>query len=55
MESGEVEPEPLVCEVCGRTPRPGENAEDDWRVFYDGVGEGVTICPKCFEREFGPG
>jgi hypothetical protein len=41
-----------VCAECGRTPRPDENADDDWRTFYSGVGDGVTLCPECFQREF---
>jgi len=39
--------EPLVCSECGREPRPDENAEDEWRTFYQGVGDGVTLCPEC--------
>ena len=43
----------LVCAECGREPRKDENAEDDWRMYYDGVGDGVTLCPECAKREFG--
>jgi hypothetical protein len=49
-----IPPEPLRCAECGREPREDENAEDDWRTFYEGVGDGVTLCPDCAEREFGP-
>ena len=34
----------LVC--LGHKPRPGENAEDERRAYYEGVGDGVTLCPK---------
>jgi hypothetical protein len=27
--------EELVCAECGREPRAGENAEDEWRVYLD--------------------
>jgi hypothetical protein len=47
-----VKPEPLICAICDPTPRPDENAEDDWRTFSTGVRDGVTLCPECFEREF---
>jgi hypothetical protein len=45
-----IEPEPLVCAECGRQPREDENAEDEWRTFYEGVGDGVTLCPECASR-----
>ena len=38
-------PHPLVCAECGREPSEGENAADDWRTYYEGVGDGVTLCP----------
>jgi hypothetical protein len=40
------EQSPLVCAECGRTP-PDENPDDDWRTYYFGVGDGVTVCPEC--------
>jgi hypothetical protein len=43
----------LVCAECEREPRDDENAADDWRTYYEGVGDGVTLCPECAEREFG--
>jgi hypothetical protein len=38
---------------CGRKPRPDENAEDDWRTwrtYYEGVGDGVTLCSGCAQQ-----
>ena len=32
--------QPLTCAECGREPREDENAEDDWRTYYEGVGDG---------------
>jgi len=46
----EEDDEPLTCLECGRTPRPDENAEDEWRTYYEGVGDGVTLCPECAEQ-----
>jgi hypothetical protein len=43
---------PLICAECGREPGEDENAEDDWRTYYEGVGDGVTLCAEC-AREFG--
>jgi DNA-directed RNA polymerase subunit RPC12/RpoP len=43
----------LTCAECGREPREDENAEDDWRTYYEGVGDGVTLCPECAGRVFG--
>jgi len=43
----------FVCANCGREPRKDENADDDWRAYSDGMGELVTFCPECAEREFG--
>jgi hypothetical protein len=43
------------CASCGRTPRPGENADDDWRVESDDVGGLHVVCPECWQREFGAG
>jgi hypothetical protein len=48
-EPAEVEYQ-LECAECRRTPRPDENADDDWRTFYSGVGDGVTLCPRCVVR-----
>jgi hypothetical protein len=31
-----------ICAICGRTPRADENAEDNWRSYNDGVGDGVS-------------
>lgn len=39
----------LICAECGRTPRRGEI----WRVYFADLGEAVTFCPQCAEREFG--
>jgi hypothetical protein len=39
----------LTCAECGRSPRPGEV----WRVLFADLGEAVTYCPECAEREFG--
>jgi hypothetical protein len=33
--------------------RDDENADDEWRVESDGVGELLVFCPQCAEREFG--
>ena len=47
------EPEPdmlartLTCAECRRSPRPGET----WHVLFADVGEAVTYCPECAERE----
>lgn len=43
----------IRCVNCRRPPRPDENADDEWRVYSDGVGELHTFCPECAEREFG--
>jgi hypothetical protein len=32
----------LTCDECGRRPRPDENAVDEWRTYYEGVGDGMT-------------
>src|SRR5262249_42598159 len=42
----------LICAECGREPREDENAEDDRRTYYEGFGDGVTVCPEC-AREIG--
>jgi hypothetical protein len=42
--------QPLNCADCGRQPRSYENAEDEWRTYYEGVGDGVTLCPECAEQ-----
>ena len=44
---------PLRCAECQRAPRPDENADDRWRVYSDGLGELMTFCPECAQREFG--
>jgi hypothetical protein len=43
----------LRCVECGRQPNEGENAEDEWRCYSDGLGELPAFCPGCAEREFG--
>ena len=37
------------CAHCGRTPRPGENPADHWRVGSDDTGELVVLCEECSE------
>lgn len=37
------------CAECGRSPQGGEA----WRVLFADIGEAVTYCPECAEREFG--
>jgi ribosomal protein L44E len=39
----------LTCAECGRSPRAGET----WRILFADIGEAVTYCPECAEREFG--
>ena len=39
----------LTCAECGRSPRAGEL----WRLLFADIGEVVTYCPECAEREFG--
>jgi ribosomal protein L44E len=39
----------LTCAECRRSPQPGEV----WRVLFADIGEAVTYCPECAEREFG--
>lgn len=39
----------LTCAECGRSPRRGEV----WRVYFADIGEAVTYCSDCAEREFG--
>ena len=39
----------LSCAECGHSPRAGET----WRVLFADIGEAVTYCPECAEREFG--
>jgi hypothetical protein len=34
---------------CGRSPR----ARETWRILFAAIGEAVTYCPECAEREFG--
>ena len=48
-----VADEPLTCAECGREPREGENAEDEWRAYLADDEEMHTFCPECAEREFG--
>jgi hypothetical protein len=38
----------VTCAECGRSPRAGEA----WRVVFADIGEVVTYCPACAEREF---
>jgi hypothetical protein len=50
---GTAEPENLAavsCAECGRKPHHGEL----WRLLFAEIGEAVTYCPECAEREFGP-
>jgi hypothetical protein len=44
----------IRCANCRRRPRADENADDEWRVYSDGVGELLVFCPECAEREFTP-
>jgi hypothetical protein len=46
--------QPLTWAECGRKPRPEENAGDDWRTYYEGVCDGVTLCPECAARVKAP-
>jgi len=40
---------------CGRQPRDGENAVDEWRA-YAGVDDELHVfCKQCAVREFGTG
>ena len=39
----------LTCAECGRSPR----ADETWRILFADIGEAVTDCPECVEREFG--
>jgi hypothetical protein len=39
----------LTCAESGRLPRAGET----WRIVFVDIGEVVTYCPECAEREFG--
>ena len=39
----------LTCAECGRSPRAGET----WRILFADIGEAVTYCLDCAEREFG--
>jgi hypothetical protein len=34
---------------CGRSPEAGER----WRILFADIGQAVTYCPECAEREFG--
>jgi ribosomal protein L44E len=38
----------LSCAECGRSPQRGEV----WSIYAD-IGEAVTYCQECAEREFG--
>jgi hypothetical protein len=44
---------PPVCADCRRESRDDENAEDEWRVESDGVGDLLVFCAECWRREFG--
>jgi hypothetical protein len=46
------EPEEVRCSVCNRPPHPGENWQDEWRAYSDGVGTLHPFCPECADREF---
>ena len=39
----------LTCAECGRSPQRAEV----WRVYFADLGEALTYCPTCSEREFG--
>jgi hypothetical protein len=39
----------LTCAECGRSPRCSET----WHIYFADIGEAVTYCPECAEREFG--
>jgi ribosomal protein L44E len=39
----------LTCAECKRSPQRGEV----WSIYYADIGEAVTYCPECAEREFG--
>jgi hypothetical protein len=39
----------LTCAECGCSPR----ADEVWRVLFADIGEAVTYCTECSEREFG--
>jgi hypothetical protein len=47
------EPETIALDLtfaeCRRSPRAGEV----WRLLFADIGEAVTYCPECAEREFG--
>jgi hypothetical protein len=38
----------LTCAQCGQSPRAGET----WRILFADIGEAVSYCPECAEREF---
>jgi hypothetical protein len=52
MTRPEAQPETiasnLTCAECGRSPERGEA----WRLFWADIGEAVSYCPECAEREF---
>ena len=39
----------LTYAECGRSTRRGKV----WLVYWADIGEAVTYCPECAEREFG--
>jgi hypothetical protein len=47
-EAGTIALNP-TCAECGRSPQAGET----WRILFADIGEAVTYCPECPEREFG--
>jgi hypothetical protein len=40
----------MRCAECGRGPHEDEDAADGWRTYYEGVGDGVTLCPECAQE-----
>jgi len=46
-EPGTIALDP-TCPECGRSPRAGET----WRIRFADIGEAVTYCPQCADREF---
>jgi hypothetical protein len=48
----DTDEQPLTCAECGREPREGENAADEWRAYHDISDELPVFCPECAEPEF---
>jgi hypothetical protein len=49
MRKAETAALDLTCAECSRSPR----RDEVWRVYFADIGEAVTYCPTCGEREFG--